>query len=85
MISRFRRRKCGCIILGIILAIPVFSGGCMIRYEQRGKTQADFDRDKKYCEQVGQTEYKRKGTRVCDEIDACLKARGWKADSPSLW
>ncbi len=53
--------------------------GCIVSYEQPGKTAADFARDKKYCESVAEKEYARKGTRVCDEVDACLIAKGWKS------
>ncbi len=70
---------------GIILVSAVVLGGCVVNYEQRGKTQADFDRDKKYCESVAEREYQRKGTRMCDEVDACLKSLGWTASKPSLW
>lgn len=54
-------------------------GGCIVSYEQPGKTAADFARDKKYCESVAEKEYVRKGTRVCDEVDACLISKGWKS------
>lgn len=67
------------------LMLFLISAGCVVHYEQRGKTQADFDRDKKYCESIAEKEHQRKGTRVCDEVDACLKSRGWSAESPKLW
>ena len=84
-ISRLRIRKIGLVFAGLCLTLPLIFGGCAVLYEQRGKTQVDFDRDKKYCESIAEREYQRKGTRVCDEVDACLKSRGWSADSPSLW
>lgn len=71
--------------LGLCLAFSLVLGGCVVHYEQRGKTQADFQRDKQQCEAIAEREYQRKGTRVCDEVDACLKSRGWTAGSPTLW
>ncbi|MEN6616199.1 MAG: hypothetical protein ABFD12_06550 [Syntrophorhabdus sp.] len=85
MISRIRKKNWGPVFLGFILVIPIVTGGCMVNYTQRGKTQSDFDRDKRYCDQVAETQYKVKGTRVCDEVDACLKSRGWTAASTTLW
>lgn len=52
--------------------------GCVVHYERPGQTQEQFDRDKKYCEAVAEREYARKGTRICDEVDACLISKGWK-------
>jgi hypothetical protein len=54
------------------------AAGCVVAYEKPGMTQAEWNRDKAYCDQVAEREYVRKGTRVCDEVDACLIAKGWK-------
>lgn len=64
-------------ILPIILLIASL-GGCVVHYEKPGQTQAEFDRDKRYCEGVAEQEYVRRGTRVCDEVDRCLISKGWK-------
>ena len=57
------------------------TGGCTVYYTQPGKTTADFDRDKRYCEQVAKGKYKGNETRICEEIDRCLvNTKGWKRD-----
>ncbi len=85
MISYLRRGKPGWLFAGLCLALPLVLSGCVVNYSQRGKTQADFDRDKAACTKIAEQTYSQKGTRVCDEVDACLKARGWAASSPTLW
>ena len=85
MISRLRIGKARFIFLGLCLVLSLAFSGCAVHYEQRGKTQADFDRDKQQCTAIAEKEYQRKGTRVCDEVDACLKSRGWTANAPTLW
>ena len=56
-------------------------GGCTVYYAQPGKTNADFERDKRYCERVAEREAPRNGTRPCDEVDRCLVSlKGWKRD-----
>jgi hypothetical protein len=64
---------------------PLIFGGCVVNYSRRGKTQGDFDRDKATCTNIAEQTYQQKGTRVCDEVDVCLKARGWMASAPGLW
>ncbi len=83
MISHLRKIKW--LFLGICLMLLFVLSGCVVLYEQRGKTQGDFDRDKKYCESIAEKDYQRKGTRICDETDVCLKSLGWTASSPGLW
>ncbi len=61
----------------LVLLIAALAG-CIVNYERPGQTQQQFDRDKKYCETVAEREYARKGTRFCDEVDACLISKGWK-------
>jgi hypothetical protein len=85
VISNLRMGKLRWVFAGLCLALPLILGGCMVNYSQRGKTQADFDRDKAICTQIAEQTYQKKGTRVCDEVDACLKSRGWTASSPTLW
>jgi hypothetical protein len=72
-----RKRK---LILPIISLIAVMTG-CTVYYTQPGKSTADFNRDKKYCEGVAEREYIRNSTRLCDEVDRCLvNTKGWKRD-----
>ncbi len=72
--------------LGIAYALPLIFlcasiTGCTTYYTQKGKSTADFERDKKYCEKIAQQEAARKGTRVCDEVDHCLvNTKGWKKE-----
>jgi hypothetical protein len=55
--------------------------GCAVHYAQPGKSAADFNKDKKYCERIAEREYVRNGARVCDEIDRCLvNTKGWKRE-----
>ena len=85
MISDFRMRKLKWACAGFCVTLPLILGGCVVNYSQRGKTQSDFDRDKAMCTQIAEQTYQKKGTRVCDEVDACLKSRGWTASSPTFW
>lgn len=61
----------------MILLIATMAG-CIVYYEQPGRTTADFARDKGNCEAVAEKEYVRKGTKVCEEVDLCLLSKGWK-------
>ena len=77
--SRFGKGKIKQILL-IIFTIA-FIAGCTVYYTKPGKTNADFNRDKQYCEGIAKHEAARKGTRVCDETDRCLvNTKGWKRD-----
>ncbi len=76
MMSYLRRGKGKWVVPAVLLMVSL--GGCVVHYEKPGMTQAEWARDKAYCEQVAEKEYVRKGTRVCDEVDACLIAKGWK-------
>jgi hypothetical protein len=80
-------RKHTCFKLGkikrilLIVFIMAFMAGCTAYYTKPGKTNADFNRDKQYCEEIAKKEAARKGTRVCDETDHCLvNTKGWKRD-----
>ncbi|MCX5812754.1 MAG: hypothetical protein NT178_09455 [Proteobacteria bacterium] len=67
----------------VLLIIFLFSvlSGCTVYYTKPGKSTADFNRDKKYCEGIAEQEVARTGARVCDEIDRCLvNMKGWKRD-----
>lgn len=85
MIPDCLKGKLKWVCAGLCLALPLILGGCVVDYSQHGKTQADFDRDKAICTQIAEQTYQKKGTRVCDEVDACLKSRGWTASSPRIW
>lgn len=63
-----------------ILAAAVVISGCATYYEHpTKKSTAAFQTDKRECERIAQAAAARKGTRVCDEIDACLiNRKGWK-------
>lgn len=76
MMSCLRRGRRKWLVPAILLMAGL--GGCVVAYEKPGMSQAEWARDKAYCDQVAEKEYLRKGTRVCDEVDACLIARGWK-------
>jgi len=64
-------------ILMVIFLMAVLTG-CIAFYDKPGKSNSDFERDKKYCEGVAEKVYVRNGTRVCDEVDRCLISKGWK-------
>jgi hypothetical protein len=67
----------------LLLIMPLIAvlTGCTAHYIQPGKSAADFNRDKRYCQGIAEREAARKGTRVCDEIDRCLvNTKGWKRD-----
>ncbi|HBE43886.1 MAG TPA: hypothetical protein DDW17_00150 [Deltaproteobacteria bacterium] len=67
------------ILLMMLLIIVI--AGCTRYYSQPGKSTADFNRDKQYCQAIAEKEAARKGTRVCDELDLCLvKLKGWTRD-----
>jgi len=76
MMSGLRRGKGKWVVPAVLLLAGL--GGCVVAYEKPGMTQAEWARDKAYCDQVAEKEYVRKGTRVCDEVDLCLIAKGWK-------
>lgn len=59
----------------------ILLAACTVYYTQPGKTTADFDRDKRYCEKIAQARYHDDYARMCDEIDRCLvNTKGWKRD-----
>jgi hypothetical protein len=65
----------------LIIFLMTFMAGCTAYYTKPGRSTAEFNRDKQYCEGIGKQEAARKGTRVCDEIDRCLvNTKGWKRD-----
>jgi len=77
--TRFGGEKKKLIVLMIFL-VAVMTG-CTVYYTQPGKTTADFNRDKKYCEAIAERQYHGNQTRICDEIDRCLvNTKGWKRD-----
>ncbi len=65
----------------LIMFLMAFITGCTAYYTKPGKSTAEFNRDKQYCEGIAKQEAARKGARVCDEIDRCLvNTKGWKRD-----
>ena len=67
-------------ILAAVL-LMLFAFGLTVYYSQPGRTDADFDRDKRYCELIAEAKYRDNYTRMCDEIDQCLvNTRGWKRE-----
>ena len=53
--------------------------GCVVYYDHPTKrSAAEFSRDKSDCERIAEKEYARKGRRICDEVDQCLVAKGWR-------
>jgi hypothetical protein len=51
---------------------------CTHYYVKPGSTTADFAKDKRECERVGDRESRKKGTKPCDETERCLEAKGWR-------
>jgi hypothetical protein len=65
----------------LIIFLMYILTGCAVYYTKPGKSPADFNQDKQYCEGVAKQEAARKGTRLCDEIDRCLvNTKGWSRD-----
>jgi hypothetical protein len=62
------------VVLAVLLA-NILAGCTTYYHHPSGK--ADFNRDKRECERIAEQAYSKNGTRVCDEIDRCLKSRGW--------
>ncbi len=53
--------------------------GCVTYYEHpTKKSAAEFNRDKHECQRIAEQVYLKNHTRVCDEVDRCLLARGWR-------
>ncbi|MDO9579794.1 MAG: hypothetical protein Q7J06_04405 [Bacteroidales bacterium] len=65
----------------LIILLMFVMAGCAAYYTKTGKSNADFNRDKQYCEGIAKREAARNSTRVCDEVDRCLvNTKGWKKD-----
>ncbi len=63
----------------VILLFIVALCGCVTYYDHpTKKSTAEWNKDKAECERIAEREYARKGTRVCDEVDQCLVAKGWR-------
>ncbi len=65
----------------VVLIMPFIFAlcGCVVYYDHPTKKSAsEFNRDKSDCERIAEKEYSRKGARVCDEVDQCLVAKGWR-------
>jgi hypothetical protein len=72
-----KKTLCLLLLLGIL---PVFVPACTHYYAKPGSTSADFRRDKRECERVGEKASRKNGTRPCDEAERCLLAKGWKLE-----
>ena len=66
----------------LLLMIPliVMLTGCAHYFSKPGMSTAQFKRDKRSCEKTAGQAATRNGTRVCDEIERCLIAKGWTRD-----
>ncbi len=66
----------------MLLVVPLIAllTGCAHYYTKPGMTSGGFSRDKQDCERVAKQAAERNGTRVCDEVERCLMAKGWKKD-----
>lgn len=64
----------------LAISLIIILTGCTHYYTQPGKTTSDFNRDKQYCQAIGEQEAARKGTRACDETENCLVRKGWRRD-----
>ena len=62
------------VLLAVFLTTVL--AGCTTYY-QHPSGKADFNTDKKECQRIAEQTYSKNDTRVCDEIDRCLKSRGW--------
>ena len=65
-----------------LLVVPLIAllTGCAHYYSKPGMTAGGFSRDKKECERIAGPAADRNKTRVCDEVERCLAAKGWKRD-----
>ena len=61
-------------------AMVVIIPACTHYYVKPGQSAADFIRDQRLCQKIAEKEAARKGTRVCDECEKCLLAKGWQRD-----
>jgi hypothetical protein len=64
----------------ILVAMTVLIPACTHYYVKQGQTSANFDRDKRECQRIAEKEAARKGTRIYDECEKCLLAKGWQRD-----
>ncbi len=64
----------------LLTAMIVLLPACTHYYVKQGQTSAAFERDKRECQRIGEREADRKGTKVCDECEKCLLAKGWQRD-----
>ena len=64
----------------LLLALAILVPACTHYYVKPGQTSAEFNRDKRECDRIAEKEAARKGTKVCDESEKCLLAKGWRRD-----
>jgi hypothetical protein len=65
--------------LASALALLLVLSGCTHYYVHPTKTTAEFNKDKKECEKIGNREAARNNTKPCDEAEKCLiTTKGWK-------
>ena len=68
----------------LLVAMIVLIPACTHYYVKPGQTSASFDRDKRECQRIAEKEATHKGTRICDECEKCLLAKGWRGNSRHL-
>ena len=64
----------------LLMTMIVLVPACTHYYYKPGQTSASFNRDKRECQRIAEKEATRKGTRICDECEKCLLAKGWQRD-----
>ena len=66
----------------MLLIVPLIAllTGCAHYYSKPGMTAAGFSRDKRDCERIAGQAAALNNTRVCDEVERCLTAKGWRRD-----
>jgi hypothetical protein len=64
----------------LLTVMAVLIPACTHYYVKPGRTSVDFSRDKRECDKVAEKEAALKGTRVCDESEKCLLAKGWQRE-----
>jgi hypothetical protein len=65
-------------LIFVIPLAPVLSGCTHYFVHPSRRTTAEFNRDKRECENVAGRESARKGTKPCDEVERCLIGKGWR-------
>ena len=64
----------------LLTVLAALIPACTHYYVKPGQTSADFARDKRECDKIAEKASARNGTKVCDECEKCLLAKGWRRD-----